>query len=145
MRNVTVALDPDTARRLRIDAAHADKSVSAHVAGLLSAPATGFAESGQAPYRSEAPVATTKITLSLPTDLVARLRVDAARAGKSMSRHLADLIGAAPETAPVHPQREALNGLLNGPRLRLTDEAGRAPSRDEGVDRGWISRGWLPG
>lgn len=131
MRNVSIALDVDTARRLRMDAAHADKSVSAYVAGLLAAPVAGFGERGQAPYRAETPPATTKITLSLPTDLVARLRVDAARAGKSMSRHLADLVGAAPETRfkiPTPEEQKALDDFAIASRERFLAEKAGAPT-----------------
>jgi plasmid stability protein len=132
MRNVTVVLDPDTARRLRMAAARSDMSVSAYVARLLAVrPAvTGFAENGPAPYRPEAPAATTKITLSLPTEVVSRLRVDAAQAGKSMSRHLADLVSALSVT-PRPSQRQALADRLALHHPSLLDMDDRTPSAAE--------------
>jgi predicted HicB family RNase H-like nuclease len=130
MRNVSIALDPDAARRLRLAAATADMSVSAYVAGLVASAPPAFAETGQAPYRAEggtgpAP-ASTKITLSLPTELVARLRVDAARAGKSMSRHLAELVGAsAPDVTQSRlaaQQRELEHGLAQARECSRVEE-----------------------
>lgn len=73
------------------------------------------------------------VTLTLPEDLIASARVQAAREGKSLSRFLAGLVEQ--RLGRRKTQKEALEAWLAGPLLDLTDENGKAPSRDEIYDR----------
>jgi hypothetical protein len=72
------------------------------------------------------------LTITLPDDVARRLRIEAAKAGKSMSRYVADLVGRQPASTAV--QREALDRFLAGPPMDLTDAAGRAPRRADLYD-----------
>ncbi len=69
------------------------------------------------------------VTLSVPEDVVARARVAAAREGKSLSRFVSDLL--ASRVGGRKTQLEALEAFLSGPLMNLTDENGKAPSRDD--------------
>lgn len=74
------------------------------------------------------------LTITLPDDVAAKLRVDAAKAGKSMSRYVADLLATPrPDTTS---QIEAIERFLNGPTWSLTDANGRLPTRAEYEDEG---------
>ena len=69
------------------------------------------------------------VTVTMNDALLQRARVAAAREGKSLSRFVADAV----ERRVGQPltQAEALDVYLAGPLMRLTDENGKAPSRDE--------------
>jgi hypothetical protein len=69
------------------------------------------------------------VTVTMDEGLLRRARVAAASEGKSLSRFIAETV----ERRVGRPlsQREALDRFLNGPLMDLTDENGRAPSRDE--------------
>ena len=69
------------------------------------------------------------VTVTMDEALVKRARIAAARDGKSLSRFVADAV----EQRVGRPltQREALDRFLAGPLMDLTDENGKAPSRDE--------------
>ncbi|MBX9932639.1 MAG: hypothetical protein K2Y56_14040 [Methylobacterium sp.] len=69
------------------------------------------------------------VTVTMDESLLQRARVAAARDGKSLSRFVAEAV----EQRVGRPltQREALDRFLAGPLMNLTDESGKAPSRDE--------------
>ena len=69
------------------------------------------------------------VTVTMDDALLKRARVAAARDGKSLSRFVAEAV----EQRVGRPltQREALERFLAGPLMRLTDENGKAPSRDQ--------------
>lgn len=69
------------------------------------------------------------VTVTIDDALLKRARVAAARDGKSLSRFVAEAV----EQRVGRPltQREALERFLAGPLMRLTDENGKAPSRDQ--------------
>jgi plasmid stability protein len=69
------------------------------------------------------------VTLTLPEDVLARARVEAARSGKSLSRFVSELVER--RVGRARTQSEALAAFLSGPLLDLTDENGNAPSRDK--------------
>jgi plasmid stability protein len=69
------------------------------------------------------------LTISLPDDVAADLRVRAAKAGKSMSRYVADKL-AEPDKA-ADQKTKAIERFLARPRLDLTDADGNAPTKDE--------------
>jgi hypothetical protein len=73
------------------------------------------------------------VTITMPERTLSMVRVEAAKAGKSVSKFIADL---AEERVgrPADP-RAALVAFLSGPLLDLTDENGKAPSRDQIYDR----------
>lgn len=72
------------------------------------------------------------VTLSLDEQVLARARVAAAQQGKSLSRFIGELV----ERSVGRPltQREAMERFLSGPLLDLTDENGKAPTRDRIYD-----------
>ncbi|PZO02131.1 MAG: hypothetical protein DCF30_05830 [Hyphomicrobiales bacterium] len=72
------------------------------------------------------------LTLTLPDDAYGRLRVEAAREGKSMSKFVGELI----ERRVGRPmsKAEAMQRFLAGPLWDLTDENGNAPTRDQIYD-----------
>jgi hypothetical protein len=72
------------------------------------------------------------ITVTLPDNLVARARVEAADQGKSLSRFVSELVEQ--RVGRRHTQREALEAFLAGPPLHLCDENGRLPTREELYD-----------
>ncbi|QGY01428.1 hypothetical protein MMSR116_05570 [Methylobacterium mesophilicum SR1.6/6] len=69
------------------------------------------------------------VTVTMSEALLQRARVAAARDGKSLSRFIAEAV----EQRVGRPltQREALDRFLAGPLMHLTDENGKAPSREE--------------
>lgn len=66
------------------------------------------------------------LTISMNDDLHRRVRIAAAREGKSMSRFLADTVearlAATPDDEAPNPQLEALQKLLAGPRWDVTED-----------------------
>lgn len=73
------------------------------------------------------------VTITLPEETIARLRIAAAKEGKSMSKFTAELIEGRIGRATT--RREAIDEFLAGPLMDLTDENGKAPSRDEIYER----------
>jgi hypothetical protein len=69
------------------------------------------------------------VTITLADDLAAWARVEAAKAGKSLSRYLADRLDAARRGSP-RSQAETMERLKALPLLDLTDKDGRAPQRE---------------
>ena len=75
------------------------------------------------------------LTLTLPDETFARLRVAAANEGKSMSKFVGALVERQVGTRERRDPAEAMRLFLSGPLYDLTDENGKAPSRDEIYDR----------
>ena len=75
------------------------------------------------------------VTITLPEDTLAKVRVEAARAGKSMSKYLAGLIDRQVAKSDRSSDIEAIERFLAAPYWDLTDENGNAPSRDQIYDR----------
>jgi plasmid stability protein len=75
------------------------------------------------------------LTITLPDETFARLRVAAAKNGKSMSKFVGTLverqIGSDDQTSRI----EAMERFLAGPLWDLTDENGKAPTRDQIYER----------
>lgn len=69
------------------------------------------------------------VTVTMDEAILQRARVAAARDGKSLSRFVAEAV----EQRVGRPltQREAIERFLAGPLMNLTDENGKAPTRDE--------------
>lgn len=81
------------------------------------------------------------VTISLDEKLHRETRVAAAKAGKSMSRYIAELLerqqaaGATQKgKANKHPQLEALERILAGPQWDITID-GRMPTAEERNER----------
>ncbi|MGF7004541.1 hypothetical protein [Aminobacter sp. BE322] len=80
------------------------------------------------------------VTISMKDEVLAELRVEAAKAGKSVSRFVADLIEASvSKSAPVTPmsrnaQMEALERILSGPKWSVMRD-GRMPTAEERNER----------
>jgi plasmid stability protein len=72
------------------------------------------------------------LTITLPDDIVSRLRVAAAKDNKSMSRFTAELIEN--RLGRTRSPREAMERFLAGPKWNLSDENGRLPTRTEIYD-----------
>ena len=81
------------------------------------------------------------VTISMNDDVLARVRVEAAKVGKSVSKYVADVLeqnvadpvtAAAPSTRKA--QMEALERVLNGPKWSVMRE-GRMPTADERNER----------
>ena len=72
------------------------------------------------------------VTVTLDEGVLARARVAAAQQGKSLSRFVGELV----ERSVGRPmtQSQALEVFLSGPLLDLTDENGKAPTRDQIYD-----------
>ena len=72
------------------------------------------------------------VTVTMEEGLLQKVRVAAARDGKSLSRFIAEAV----EKRVGRPltRTEALERFLAGPLLPLTDENGMAPSRDATYD-----------
>ncbi len=68
------------------------------------------------------------VTIAMDDELARRARVAAAAEGKSLSRWIADLLAA---NLGGRTSAEAAREFLSGPLLKLTDENGRLPNRDE--------------
>ena len=69
------------------------------------------------------------LTITMDEAVLARARVVAAKQGKSLSRFVSELV----ERNIGRPmsQKDALERFLSGPLLDLTDENGKAPTRDQ--------------
>jgi len=78
------------------------------------------------------------VTMTLPDDIVARARVEAAKEGKSLSRFVSELVER--RVGRKRTQLEALEAFLAGPMLPLTDENGRLPTREELYDDALLHR-----
>jgi hypothetical protein len=82
------------------------------------------------------------VTISMDDDLAHSTRIAAARAGKSMSKYLAEavrekLAAEAGQTPPGRNlQLEAIERFLAGPPLNISQD-GRMPSAEERNARGW--------
>ncbi len=74
----------------------------------------------------------TNVTVTMDEALLQRARVVAARDGKSLSCLVADAVERV--VGPPMTQREALDRFLAGPLMDLTDENGKAPTRDQIYD-----------
>ncbi|WP_157017028.1 hypothetical protein [Mesorhizobium xinjiangense] len=79
------------------------------------------------------------VTISLDDELHHTTRVEAAKAGKSMSRYVADLLETATGTASDdaaadNPQVEALERIFAGPMWDVTDD-GRMPTAQKRNER----------
>lgn len=77
------------------------------------------------------------VTISMNDDLYRATRIEAARAGKSMSKYIADRLRdqAEPDVPPDEIARrkshvEALREVFAGPKFRIS-ENGRMPTADE--------------
>ena len=87
------------------------------------------------------------VTVTLPEKTLRAVRVAAAHDGVSMSKWLGRLVEsnvdidpAATETARIERQREAMVRFLAAPKYRLTDENGKAPSKEWMNDRESLRR-----
>jgi hypothetical protein len=78
------------------------------------------------------------VTISMPEATLAKVRVEAAKVGKSVSRFMTDLAEARVGRPRRRDPAEAMRLFLAGPKYKLTDENGNAPSRDEIYDRSRI-------
>lgn len=80
------------------------------------------------------------VTISMKDEMLSELRVEAAKAGKSVSRFVADLIEASiHKSAPAVPmsrnaQMEALERILSGPKWSVMRD-GRMPTAEERNER----------
>jgi hypothetical protein len=74
------------------------------------------------------------VTISMDDDLYQTTRVEAAKAGKSMSRHIADTLRDKQqpfdEAAERRRHLEALERVFAGPKLAIS-ENGRMPTAEE--------------
>ena len=75
------------------------------------------------------------VTITLPDDLARRARVEAAKADKSLSRFVSEIVesalGSKPRaTSTENPQLEALERILSGPKWDVM-EGGRMPTAEE--------------
>ncbi len=75
------------------------------------------------------------VTISMNKKLIRETRVEAAKAGKSVSKYISEVLsdhldkGTKTGTAS-NPQKEAMNRFLAGPALHIAVE-GRLPTADE--------------
>ena len=79
------------------------------------------------------------VTISMKEDVLREVRIEAAKAGKSVSRFIADMIDqnirkpvAAPSTR--NAQMEALERILSGPKWNVM-RGGRMPTAEERNER----------
>ena len=70
------------------------------------------------------------ITVSLDDVVLQRAQEDAAREGTSLAEFIAKTVEAR-VGRPTMSQLEAIERFLAGPPLRLLDENGKAPTRDQ--------------
>lgn len=73
------------------------------------------------------------VTISMDDDLYQTTRVEAAKAGKSMSRHIADTLRDKQpfdEASQRQHRLDALERFLGGPKLSIA-ENGRMPTAEE--------------
>ncbi|WNJ92099.1 hypothetical protein [Bosea sp. 685] len=75
------------------------------------------------------------LTVTLPEETFARLRMAAAREGKSMSKFVGALLDRQIGPDETRADAAALERFLAGPLWNLTDENGNAPTRDQIYDR----------
>lgn len=79
------------------------------------------------------------VTISMDDELYQATRVEAARAGKSMSKHIADALrrqsAAEVDVNQRRVRLEALRRVFEGPTLPISDN-GRMPTADERNARG---------
>ncbi|HEX2553632.1 MAG TPA: hypothetical protein VHL98_08025 [Microvirga sp.] len=73
------------------------------------------------------------VTVTMEEATLQQARVAAAREGKSLSRFIAETV--ARRVGRPMSQKEGLERFLAGPLMDLTDEDGKAPSRDRLYDR----------
>ena len=73
------------------------------------------------------------VTVTMDDALLLKARVAAAQEGKSLSKFIAETIER--RIGRKKTQLEALEAFLAGPLMDLTDENGKAPSRDKIYDR----------
>jgi hypothetical protein len=78
------------------------------------------------------------ITITLPDDVAQRLRIEAAKADKSVSKFVGELIEG--RIGRRRTQAEAMAAFLSAPLLDLTDENGRLPTREELYDDALLPR-----
>jgi hypothetical protein len=82
----------------------------------------------------------TNVTIKLSEDRLRDVRIEAARAGKSVSRFLSDMIDSnLPRNLPAQEmtqeeRRAALERILSGPKWSVMRE-GRMPTADERNER----------
>jgi hypothetical protein len=80
------------------------------------------------------------VTISMEEEVLREVRVEAAKAGKSVSRFVAELVEAGirkpPERTPVSrsEQMEALERILSGPKWSVMRD-GRMPTSEERNER----------
>ena len=80
------------------------------------------------------------VTISMHDDVLRELRVEAAKAGKSVSRFVADLIEASirkseiPAPMSRNAQLEALERIISGPKWSVMRD-GRMPTAEERNER----------
>ena len=72
------------------------------------------------------------VTITMEDTVLQRARIAAATEGKSLSKFIADTV--AQKVGRPLTQKEALDRFLSGPLMRLTDENGKAPTRDQIYD-----------
>jgi hypothetical protein len=77
------------------------------------------------------------VTITLPDDLALRARVEAAKAGKSLSRWIGERVEAS--LRPETDQTRGLKALLALPLMPLSKN-GRLPTREELYDRESVRR-----
>jgi plasmid stability protein len=77
------------------------------------------------------------ITISMDDDLARATRIEAAKAGKSMSKYIAELLRQHMNSGRAHrdgsernPQMEALETFLSGPALHIAVD-GKMPTAEE--------------
>lgn len=74
------------------------------------------------------------VTVSMDDRLAQEVRVEAARAGKSMSRYISEVVEAAVRAAAAgevrNRQLDAVEAILSGPMWNVTED-GRMPTADE--------------
>ena len=80
------------------------------------------------------------VTISMPDETLQKIRVDAAKTGKSVSKYIADTLMSLDDTrspqtgATREEQIAALERVLSGPKWDLLRE-GRLPTADERNER----------
>lgn len=80
------------------------------------------------------------VTISMPDETLQKVRVDAAKAGKSVSKYIADMLATVTEIPPRQvettreAQRAALERILTGPKWDVMRD-GRMPTADERNER----------
>ena len=72
------------------------------------------------------------VTVTMDDALLRKARVAAAQEGKSLSKFIAETVER--RVGRELTQKEAIERFLAGPLMDLTDENGKAPSRDEIYD-----------